>query len=73
MRGQARRRRGQHRGAGASRGRRARLGETEVEQRRACLGQHDVAGLQITMDDAHPMGLVESIRDLNSVPESLIN
>ena len=49
--------------AGSSRRRRhdgvRRFREAEVEQLRAGLRQHDVAGLQIAMDDARAMRLVE--------------
>ena len=38
---------------------RTALGEPEVEQLRAGLRQHDVAGLQVAMDDALPVRLVE--------------
>ena len=50
---------------------RARLRQTEVQQLRAHLREHDVAGLQIAMDDARPVGSVESRRDLDRNGERL--
>ena len=44
---------------------RRRFREAEVEQLRAGLRQHDVAGLQIAMDDAVPVRLVERVGDLD--------
>ena len=41
------------------------FGEPEVEQLHAGLGQHDVAGLQVAMDDAVAMRGVERGRDLD--------
>ena len=41
--------------------------EPEIEQLGAALRQHDVAGLQIAMDDARAVRLVQRARDLNRV------
>ena len=48
------------------------FGQPEVEQLRAALGEHDVGGLEIAMDDALPVRLVEGVRDLNRVLQRLI-
>ena len=40
------------------------LRETEIEQLRAAARDHDVARLQIAMDDAGAMGVLERLRDL---------
>ena len=45
----------------------ARLRQAEVEQLRARLRQHDVAGLQIAVDDAAAVRLVERVGDLDRV------
>ena len=41
-----------------------KLGQPEVQQLRPRLGQHDVGGLEITMDDSLAMRLVERVGDL---------
>ena len=41
-----------------------RLGQPEVEQPRAALGQHDVAGLQVPVHDALPVRVIERGGDL---------
>ena len=46
-------------------GERAGLGEAEVHQLRAALGQHDVSGLQIAVNDAGAMSLVEGVRHID--------
>ena len=48
------------------------LREAEVEELRPRLRDHDVAGLQIAMDDPGPVRLVERIRDLNTVAQNLL-
>ena len=48
------------------------LCETEIEQFRARFGEHDVARLEITVDDAGAMGGREGIRNLNSDLQRLI-
>ena len=48
------------------------LGEPEVEQLGAALGQHDVAGLQVAVDDAGAMRLVERRRDLDRDLQRLV-
>jgi hypothetical protein len=48
------------------------LRQAEVQQLRSALRQHDVAGLEIAMDDSFPMGLVQRIGDLRSVAQHLI-
>jgi len=46
--------------------------ETEVQELRAGLGEHDIAGFQIAMDHAVAVGGVESVGDLNGVVQRLI-
>ena len=53
-------------------GRSSQLGEPEVEQLRAGLGQHDVGGLEIAVDDALPMRLVEGVGDLGRDLQRLV-
>ena len=53
--------------------RRARLRQSEVEQLRARLREHDVAGLQIPVDDARAVRLVERRRDLDRRLERLVD
>ena len=48
------------------------LRQPEVEQLHAGLGQHDVAGLEIAMDDAVAMRGVERRRDFDRVFDRLI-
>ena len=48
------------------------LGQAEVEQLRARLREHDVARLEVSMDDARAMCLVERTRDLDRAPERLV-
>ena len=50
-----------------------RLCKAEVEQCRARLCEHDVAGLDIAMDDALPMGLIEGIGDFDGVLNGLFD
>ena len=45
------------------------LRDTEVEKFRADVGQHDVGRLEVAMDHSVPVGCVQSIRDLDSVPD----
>ena len=54
------------------RGRLESLRQSEVEQLHARLRQHHVAGLQIAVDDALPVRLVESVGDLDAEAERLI-
>ena len=63
--GQARRRRRQRRHARADDAG-APLRQPEVEQLGAALRQHDVAGLQIPVDDACAVRLVERVGNLRS-------
>ena len=51
---------------------RAGLRQPEIEQLRARLRQHDVAGLQVAMDDAFAMRLVERVRNLNPKLQRLV-
>ena len=44
-------------------------GEPEVEQLRPRLGDHDVPGLEVSMDDPRPVGAVERVGDLDPVAE----
>lgn len=46
--------------------------QSEVEQLRAGLRQHDVAGLQIAMRDSCPVRSGESIGDIDRAPKGLI-
>src|SRR5712691_11376606 len=48
-----------------------RLRQPEVEQLRARLGDHDVARLQIAMDDPFAMRFAEGFSDLHAVFENL--
>jgi hypothetical protein len=48
---------------------RAQLCQPEVEQLRAARGQHDVAGLQIAVDDPVAVCLVEGVGDFDGVAE----
>ena len=50
-----------------------RLGEAEVEELRAAPGHHDVGGLQIAMDDPLAVCGGQRVRDLDAVPQSLID
>jgi hypothetical protein len=48
------------------------LGQTEVEQLRAFLRQHDVARLQVAVNDALTVRLVQRVCDLDRVTEQLV-
>jgi hypothetical protein len=52
---------------------RGKLGQAEVQELRARLGQHHVAGLQVAMDDAAAMGGVERQRDLVCVRQRRVD
>ncbi len=52
--------------------RRHRLGQAEVEQLDARLRQHHVAGLQVAVDDAAPVRLVQRVGDLGADPKRLL-
>ena len=52
---------------------RAKLGESEVEELHAGLRHHHVARLQIPMDDAEPVGFVESVGNLDAVAQHLLD
>ena len=47
--------------------RRQRLRETEIEKLDPRLGDHDIVGLEIAMDDAAAMGFIERVGDLCAV------
>ena len=47
-------------------------GQAEVEQFDAGLCQHHVCGLQVPVHDALPVCLVQSVGDLDPVPERLL-
>src|SRR5262245_4003647 len=51
---------------------RSTLCEAEVHQLRPRLGLHDVARLEVTVDDASPMRLVGRVRDLDADPQRLV-
>ena len=53
-------------------GRASQLGQAEVEELGARLRQHDVARLQVAVDDAVAVRLVEGVRDLDAVAQHLI-
>ena len=59
---------------GCFRGRRLDVlfGEPEIEQLHARLREHDVRRLQIAVDDSLPMCFVQSVGDLNSVLQHLL-
>jgi hypothetical protein len=50
-----------------------RLGQSKVQQRRPARGEHDVAGLQIPMDDAGLVRRGEGIGDLDAGLEGLVD
>ena len=52
--------------------RRLELRESEIEQLHPALRQHHVRGLQIPMDDARAMRLIERAGDLNGDTEDLV-
>ena len=61
------------RGEGAVRaGRRHRFRQPEVEQLHAGLRQHDVAGLQVAVNDPLAVRLVERVGDLRAVAQHLL-
>ena len=47
--------------------------QPKIQQLRACLRQHDVARLQISVDDTLSMGLVEGRGDFNGNPQKLLS
>ena len=49
------------------------LRQPEVEQLGAGLGEHDVAGLEVAVDDAVPVRAVERVGDLHAVPQHLLD
>ena len=51
---------------------RVHLGEAEVEQLDARLGEHHVARLEVAMDDPLAMGAAERVGDLDAVAQELI-
>ncbi len=59
-------------GAGRRHARGLELGEAEVEQLDAALGQHDVAGLQVPVHDPLPMRLIQRVGDLHAVAQRLL-
>ena len=46
--------------------------QSEIEQLHAALRQHDVAGLQVPVDDSLPVRLVERVGDLTAVAQRLL-
>ncbi len=48
------------------------FGEAEVQELDARLGQHDVGGLQVSVNDSLPMRLVEGIGDLGGKAQKLL-
>jgi hypothetical protein len=46
--------------------------ETEIENLCAGLGQHDVAGLEIAVDDAIAMGALEPVADVGAYSRQLL-
>ena len=50
----------------------ATLRQAEVEELRSRLRQHDVAGLEVAMDDARAVRLVERVGDLRADPQRLV-
>src|SRR4029453_19026935 len=53
-------------------GYRMQLGQAKVQKLGAAPGEHDVARLNVTMDDAFAMRLVQRIGDLGAGPDHLI-
>ena len=47
-------------------------GQAEVEEPRSRLRQHDVAGLQVAVDDALLVGGGQGVRDLGGAPPGLL-
>ena len=47
------------------------LRQTEIEHLHAGLGQHDVSGLEIAVNDALVVGLLECVGDLDSIAQHL--
>ena len=52
--------------------RRPQSGQAEVQQFRAALGQHDVGGLHVPVDDAGGMGMLEAADDFDAADEELV-
>jgi hypothetical protein len=50
-----------------------RLGEPEVQKLRAGRGEHDVAGLQVTVRDSAAMRLIQRAGNLCAVFQHLLN
>ena len=44
-----------------------RLCQSKIEQFYARRGKHDVAGLEVTMDDSAAVGFVQRVSDLDSI------
>ena len=51
----------------------AQFREAEVEQLRALLGQHHVARLEIAVDDALPMRVIEGAGELDRIAQNVVN
>ena len=62
----------QGRRAGAVRGRREDLRETEIQQLRAALREHDVPRLEVPVHDTLPVRLVERVGDLHPDRQELV-
>ena len=48
------------------------IGQAEIQKFHARLREHDVAGLQIPMNDPSPVRLVQPVRDLNPILQGLL-
>ncbi len=66
------RRQGRGSGKRAVPSRRLELRQTEVEELDPALRQHHVAGLQVAMDDALPVRLVQRVGDLDAEAQELL-
>jgi len=55
------------------RGRHDGFGQTEVHQLGPGAGQHDVARLQVAVDDARAVRLVEALGDPSAIPHHLLD